>query len=106
MKIQRHKGKLWVQWQGKLYGLAAEDSRAATAGGGSQELSAPFSCKVLRVQVKAGQELKKGDPVVVVEAMKMEYAYTSPRDGKVAALLVKEGEVVNAGAQFLRWEDT
>lgn len=104
MKTQRHNGKVWVQWQGRLYGLEAEKSRASAGAETADELRAPFACKILRVHAKAGQALKKGEPVVVVEAMKMEYAYASPRDGTLAAVLVKEGDVVNAGADFVRWE--
>lgn len=104
MKSQRHKGKVWVQWNGRLYGLEAEKKRGASASETADELRAPFACKVLRVQARAGQTLKKGDPVVVVEAMKMEYAYASPREGTLAAVLVKEGDVVNAGTEFVRWE--
>jgi 3-methylcrotonyl-CoA carboxylase alpha subunit len=107
MKTIRAGEKVWVQWQGRLYSLPLElRKNSRTSESATQELVAPFSCKVLRVNTQAGQSLKKGDPVVVVEAMKMEYSYASPKDGVVDAVLVKEGEVVSGGAQFIRWRNS
>lgn len=104
MKSQRFKDKVWVQWQGRLYGMPLELTKARGAGATeAQELVAPFSCKVLKIHAKPGAKLKKGDPVIVVEAMKMEYSYASPKDGEVESVPVKEGEVVAAGTQFVRW---
>jgi 3-methylcrotonyl-CoA carboxylase alpha subunit len=97
--------KIWVQFQGRIYGISP---KAAGARGGedeAQELAAPFSCKVLKVHTKAGASLKKGDPVIVVEAMKMEYSFSSPKDGVVDEVLVKVGEVLPEGTQFIRWRN-
>jgi biotin carboxyl carrier protein len=106
LRTQKLRDRLWFQWNGRLYELPADlrRAKAAAAGEETQELVAPFSCKVLKLAVSAGQAVKKGDPVVVVEAMKMEYAYASPRDGVIRQVLVKEGEIVQGGAQFVAWE--
>ena len=106
-RSQKSRDKLWVQWEGRLYGVPADlkKARASAHGDDAQELAAPFSCKVLKLHVKPGQDVKKGDPVVVVEAMKMEYSYSSPRDGKIARVLVKEGEILQGGAPFVAWEE-
>lgn len=103
---QKVRDKLWVQWRGRLYEVPADLRRGRGAGGAGEtpELVAPFSCKVLKIHVKPGQALKAGDPVVVVEAMKMEYAYASPRDGTIARVLVKEGEIVQGGSAFVEWQ--
>ena len=107
MKTTRVGEKVWVQWRGRLYSVPVELRKSARSSeAAAQELVAPFSCKVLRVHAQAGQALKKGEPVVVVEAMKMEYSYGSPKDGIVDAVLVKEGEVVSGGAQFVRWRNS
>lgn len=105
IRSQKVRDKLWVQWNGRLYEMPADlkRARAAARGEDAQELIAPFSCKVLKLHARAGQAVKKGDPVVVVEAMKMEYSYSSPRDGVIAEVLVKEGEIVQTGAQFVKW---
>jgi len=99
--------KLWVQWNGRLYGVAADLKLAQRAARGeeTQELVAPFSCKVLKIFVTAGQTIKKGEPVVVVEAMKMEYSYASPKDGVIAKVLAKEGEILQGGANFVAWKE-
>lgn len=104
-RSQRARDKLWVNWQGRLYGVPADLKKARAAStDDAQELVAPFSCKVLKIHVKSGQSVKKGDPVVVVEAMKMEYAYASPRDGKISKVLAKEGEILQGGSPFVAWE--
>jgi biotin carboxyl carrier protein len=53
---------------------------------------------VLRLQASAGQELAAGDPVLVLDAMKMENSIRSPHAGVVAELAVREGETVLTGA--------
>jgi biotin carboxyl carrier protein len=98
--------KIWVQWNGRLYEMPADLRKAKgdARGDEAQELVAPFPCKVLKLSVASGQAVKKGDLVVVVEAMKMEYSYPSPRDGTVSDVLVKEGEIVPSGAAFVKWK--
>lgn len=103
MKVQRHKEKLWVHWRGRTYGIAAEEKKAGAREDVAAELQAPFACKVLKIQVQPGQKVKKGDPILTVEAMKMEYAYASPRDGLIEAVNVREGATVSAGTQFVQW---
>lgn len=106
-RAQKVRDRLWVQWQGRLYSVAADlrKAQAAARGEEAQELVAPFSCKVLKLHVKDGQSVKKGDPVVVVEAMKMEYSYTSPKDGVIAKVLAREGEIVQGGTPFVAWKE-
>lgn len=104
-RAQKVKDRIWVQWRGKIYSVAADLKKARRSGSedSAQDLVAPFSCKVLRIHVRNGQEVKKGDPVVVVEAMKMEYSYASPRDGVIEKVNAVEGQIMNAGAHFVTW---
>ena len=76
-----------------------EDS--AGAGSGPQRLAAPMPGKVVRVLVKAGDQVTARQPVVVVEAMKMENELRASRGGTVAEVLVREGNSVDAGALLL-----
>jgi 3-methylcrotonyl-CoA carboxylase alpha subunit len=100
------KDKLWVQFEGKIFALPLNSEKSKrTSSAQEKDLIAPFSCKVLKIFIKPGQTLKKGDPVVVVEAMKMEYSYTSPRDGIVESVGAAEGEIVKGGTHFLRWRE-
>ena len=68
-----------------------------THGAGSQQLTAPMPGKVVRVLVQIGDRVRARQPVVVVEAMKMENELRAARDGTVVALPVAEGWSVEAG---------
>ena len=63
---------------------------------GRQQLVAPMPGKVVRVLVKAGDEVKLGQGVVVVEAMKMQNEIKSPKAGRILEIRVSEGATVNA----------
>jgi len=76
-------------------GRAVARHAAGLAGGA---ISAPMPATVLKVHVKAGDEVKKGDTLVLLEAMKMELPLRAPGDGKVAAVRCREGELVPADA--------
>ncbi len=67
-------------------------------------LAAPMPGKILRVLVQTGAEVTKGQPLIILEAMKMEHTITAPRDGLVAEIHFKAGEQVNEGAELLRLE--
>jgi 3-methylcrotonyl-CoA carboxylase alpha subunit len=70
-------------------------SAAGREGGG---LESPMPGVVARVLVASGDAVKKGQPLVAVEAMKMEHLVRAPRDGTVVAVRVKQGELVQGGA--------
>jgi 3-methylcrotonyl-CoA carboxylase alpha subunit len=74
------------------------------AGGGVDAAVSPMPGLVRAVLVAVGQEVAKGDRLVVVEAMKMEHAVAAPHGGRVAEVLVAEGEQVEAGAPLVRLE--
>lgn len=98
------KDKLWTTWKGRLYALPLPGrARSSNNASGVQDLVAPYSCKVLKVLVKDGQAVKVGDPVIVIEAMKMEYNFTSPKDGTIKKVLVESGKIVSAGTVFVEW---
>jgi acetyl/propionyl-CoA carboxylase alpha subunit len=61
-------------------------------------LVAPMPGSVVRVLVEAGAQVAKGDPLVVLEAMKMEHTVASPTDGVVGEVRVTAGQQVDAGA--------
>ena len=73
----------------------------AGAGSGPQHLVAPMPGKVVRVLVKGGDLVAARQPVVVVEAMKMENELRATREGTVAEIHVREGMSVDAGALLL-----
>jgi biotin carboxyl carrier protein len=74
---------------------------AGATGSGPQRLTAPMPGKVVRVLVKKGDAVVARQPVVVVEAMKMENELRASRAGTVAEIQVSEGMSVEAGAPLL-----
>jgi acetyl/propionyl-CoA carboxylase alpha subunit len=68
------------------------------------EVTAPLPGKVVAVQAKAGAAVKRGDPLVTLEAMKMEHALKAPRDGAIAEVAVASGAQVKEGALLVRLE--
>jgi biotin carboxyl carrier protein len=64
------------------------------AGSKINEIKAPMPGLVIEAHVKNGDEVKKGDPVITLEAMKMENILKSPADGKIKAVNVKKGQAV------------
>ena len=77
------------------------------AGEGHAEagrLTAPMPGKVIAYLVKAGDAIKTGQPLAVLEAMKMEHTIAAPRDGTVAELLFAPGDQVSEGGELLTLE--
>jgi 3-methylcrotonyl-CoA carboxylase alpha subunit len=75
---------------------------AADAGG---RLTAPMPGKVVALLAQAGDRVERGQPLAVMEAMKMEHTIAAPRDGVVAELLYAVGDQVGEGAELLRLQD-
>ena len=72
---------------------------AAPAGAaGAVAVTAPMPGKILAVKANAGQAVKKGDVIMVLEAMKMENDIVAPQDGTVASINAAAGDAVEAGA--------
>ena len=70
----------------------------AAAGAGSIKIEAGAAGKVFKVEASVGQAVKAGDPVIILEAMKMEIPVVAPQDGTVASIDVAVGDAVEAGA--------
>ena len=72
---------------------------AAPAGAaGAVAISAPMPGKILGVKAAAGQAVKKGQVILVLEAMKMENEIVAPQDGTIATINVATGDSVEPGA--------
>jgi len=67
-------------------------------------VTAPLSGSVSKILVAEGDEIKAGQVLVVLEAMKMETEITAPADAKVRALLVSQGESVQGGQGLVEFE--
>lgn len=71
---------------------------AASSGAGSVKIEAGAAGKVFKIEKKVGDDVKKGDTVLVLEIMKMETPVVATEDGKVASINVNVGDNVEAGA--------
>lgn len=81
----------------ELRAVAGTATRSASEG----ELVSPMPGRVRQVCVRVGDRIARGQVVLVLEAMKMEHAIRSPRDGVVASIAYKEGDLVEAGVRLV-----
>ena len=72
---------------------------AATAGG--LQVKAPMPGKILEMKASVGQPVKRGDVLMILEAMKMENEIMAPRDGVVAGTHVNKGDSVDSGTPLV-----
>jgi acetyl-CoA carboxylase biotin carboxylase subunit len=80
---------------------AAVRPRRRSAGGSQQTVMAPMPATVLKVAVKPGDAVKKGDLIVLLEAMKMELPVRAPADGVIASVMCQVGDLVQADATLV-----
>lgn len=72
---------------------------------GEDNLSASMPGQITRVLVDEGDAVQRGQPLIVLEAMKMEIKITAPHDGRVAKLLVKPGQIVDRGQRLIEMKN-
>ena len=96
---------LHVVLDGAAYVLKRVDPLQATGedAGDAGRLTAPMPGKIVKVFVEAGAAVRKGDPLIVLEAMKMEHTIIAPRDGVVVAV-PQEGEIVEEGTELVSFQ--
>ena len=70
---------------------------AASGAEGAVKIVAPMPGKILAIKANAGQAVKRGDVVMILEAMKMENEITAPEDGTIAGINVAVGDSVESG---------
>ena len=104
--VQRDGDLFHVFTGGRHYTLAYNDPMAhageVEAAGG--RLTAPMPGKVVAVLVQSGKDVKKGEPLVIMEAMKMEHTIAAPSDGLVEEVLYGVGDQVADGAPLLAFK--
>ena len=76
---------------------AAPAAPKAAAGAGAKKVEAGAAGKVFKIEKSVGDAVKKGDAVVIIEAMKMEIPVVAPEDGTVASIDCAVGDAVEAG---------
>lgn len=101
------KGRLALLLDGSAFaGELSQESRASATGGGADpsDFTAQFPGKVRKLLVAAGAPVAEGEPLLLVEAMKMEFAVRAPAAGRVLKWRVSEGQQLQPGDLFLDWE--
>lgn len=106
------KGLGWISMDGQLWQLKRldmlnmkEDFTSQAQGNGVSNLYSPMPGKVIKVNVKAGDKVKRGTIMLVVEAMKMENNIVSENSGVVEKIVVKEGDMVDTDTQLVYLEN-
>ena len=100
----------WVlQLEGRRIPFATDDHRHQHhddhQAAGSQGASAPMHGLVVALLVEAGQSVSRGQPLLVMEAMKMEHQVRAEQDGVIAELLCQVGQQISQGASLVRFQD-
>jgi len=102
----------WVFWNGQVYRGDFRDRRPDSAGGNGTQgrvdkgrhpssIAAPMPARVIRIVASAGAHVRRGDTLLVLEAMKMELPLRAPGDAIVTAIHCEEGELVQADAVLM-----
>ena len=89
---------------GEVYELEVLEERTTRKAAATRHLepmAAPMPATVVRVLVAPGQTVRRGEPLVKLEAMKMELPIRAPRDGQVRVVHCREGEIVQAGVRLV-----
>jgi len=77
---------------------AAPKAAAPVGGAGSIKIEAGAAGKIFKIEAQPGTAVKRGDAVIILEAMKMEVPVVAPQDGTVASINVNVGDMIEAGA--------
>jgi biotin carboxyl carrier protein len=93
--------ELWVRWRGRTYRLELARSRVRTRGPAEGGLSSPMPGQVQKLLVDVGAGVAAGQPLLVVEAMKMQLEIKAPHAGTVTRFLAEEGEQIQAGTPLV-----
>ncbi|HEX5631838.1 MAG TPA: biotin/lipoyl-containing protein, partial [Gemmatimonadales bacterium] len=114
--LDEHRHRLTVYAHGERLAVFARDgaalaqefdpiAHAADAAGEGGRLTAPMPGKVIAFLAQVGESVRRGQPLAVMEAMKMEHTISAPRDGVVEELLYGVGDQVVEGGELLRLAD-
>ena len=94
----RHENQVWVRYMGRTYVLELQTGggrRTRKKPGG--DLSSPMPGQVVKHLASIGDEVEAGEPLLVVEAMKMQLEIAAPHSGKLTEFTAAEGEQIEAG---------
>tara|TARA_Y100001935_G_C17308590_1_gene514089 strand:+ start:767 stop:1135 length:369 start_codon:yes stop_codon:yes gene_type:complete len=105
---QKLQGKIWFHLDGETHvAEVSSERRKGNSTGGNQDgvLTAPMPGKILKIFKSSGEEVCQGDPVLAMEAMKMEYTLEADRDGKLGEMSIQVGDQVALGQVLAKIEE-
>jgi len=95
----------WICWEGRVFRAdfhaPLSNPWRASRASVAQSLTAPMPARVIKLMTHPGATVKKGDPLLVLEAMKMELPVRAIADGAVIAVHCREGDLVQADAPLV-----
>ena len=94
----------WVFHDGVTYEIV-EPTIGRRRAGTHESLTAPMPATVIAVNIQPGAQVRRGDILVLLEAMKMELPLRAPADGKVTAVNCQAGELVQPGAPLVELDE-
>ena len=102
----RHGGATWVFLDGRAFVIRPDEGQEGRARQHDDAaLGAPMPATVVAINVAPGQEVKAGDALIVLEAMKMELAVTAPTDGRIRRVACTVGELVQPGVPLVEFDE-
>jgi biotin carboxyl carrier protein len=101
----RDRDTLYLHVQGRTYTFTVAENTRSLPGETAEDVRAPLTGLVSRVLVEPGQRVEPGQPLYVVEAMKMETVVRAPRASRVRRVLVEAGQQVEGGAVVVELEE-
>jgi 3-methylcrotonyl-CoA carboxylase alpha subunit len=104
--VARNGDELFVLVDGTTWPLELIDPLLPpkTEGAGGDRLTAPMPGRIVSVNTEPGAQVKRGDVLLVLEAMKVQMRLSAPRDGIVASVRAQPGELVDDGAELVSFE--
>ena len=97
--------KWWIHLDGEIYIISELEKGAKSSSKAEGGLSAPMPGTVLDVMVTVGQRVREGQPLMTMEAMKMEHRIVAPKAGEVISIYFNQGDRVDMGSILVELGD-
>ena len=103
--VAKVRDKWWIHYNGDIFTISELERGAKSSIKAEGGLSAPMPGTVLDVMVREGQRVREGQPLIIIEAMKMEHRILAPKAGEVISINFNQGERVDMGAVLVELGD-